>query len=66
MRTDRIWMTGSSQAVRIAHGISCKEGNSDWDMLIAGHALSKNMPIVTHHLRALKRVSGLQIEDWLE
>jgi len=34
-------------------------------MLIAGHALSKNMPIVTHHLRALKRVSGLQIEDCL-
>lgn len=38
----------------------------DRDMLIAGHALSKNIPIVTHNVREFKRVAGLQIEDWLE
>ena len=38
----------------------------DRDMLIAGHALSESIPIVTHNVREFKRVSGLKIEDWLE
>lgn len=38
----------------------------DRDMLIAGHALSKKIPIVTHNVREFEQVTGLQIEDWLE
>lgn len=38
----------------------------DRDMLIAGHALSKDIPIVTHNVREFERVAGLQVEDWLE
>lgn len=38
----------------------------DRDMLIAGRALSKKIPIVTHNVREFERVTGLQIEDWLE
>ena len=38
----------------------------DRDMLIAGHALSLGLPIVTHNVREFARIPGLQIEDWLE
>ena len=36
----------------------------DRDMLIAGHALSRNEPLVTHNMREFKRIPGLLIEDW--
>jgi len=35
------------------------------DMLIAGHALSLGMTVVTHNTREFCRVPRLQIEDWL-
>lgn len=38
----------------------------DRDMLIAGHALLKKFPIVTHNVREFERVTGFQIEDWLD
>ena len=37
----------------------------DRDSLIAGHALSMNMPLVTHNVREFERVPGLLMEDWL-
>lgn len=36
----------------------------DRDMLIAGHALSRNEPFVTHNTRELTRVPNLRVEDW--
>jgi tRNA(fMet)-specific endonuclease VapC len=36
----------------------------DRDMLIAGHALSRNVPLITHNIREFKRVPDLLIEDW--
>ena len=36
----------------------------DRDMLIAGHALSRQVPIVTHNVREFMRVPGLRVEDW--
>jgi len=36
----------------------------DRDMLIAGHALSRNEPLVTHNTSEFNRVPGLRIEDW--
>ena len=38
----------------------------DRDALIAGHAFSLGLPIVTNNVREFERVPGLQIEDWLE
>ena len=38
----------------------------DRDMLIAGHALSLGIPLVTHNVQEFSRVPGLAIEDWLE
>lgn len=36
----------------------------DRDMLIAGHALSGNYPLVTHNTREFSRIQDLYIEDW--
>ena len=38
----------------------------DRDMLIAGHALSRNDLLITHNTREFSRIPGLQIEDWQE
>ena len=34
------------------------------DTLIAAHALSRNLILLTHNLREFKRVRGLKVEDW--
>jgi tRNA(fMet)-specific endonuclease VapC len=36
-----------------------------YDMLIAGHARSLGLIIVTNNLREFSRVDGLRCEDWL-
>jgi len=36
-----------------------------YDMLIAGHARSRGLTIVTNNLREFSRVDGLRCEDWL-
>lgn len=36
------------------------------DMLIAGHARSENMVLVTNNVQEFKRVPGLTIENWAE
>lgn len=35
------------------------------DLLIAAHARSRGLTLVTHNLREFARVPGLQVEDWL-
>lgn len=35
------------------------------DTLIAGHALSLNVVLVTHNVKEFKRVGNLRLEDWL-
>ena len=34
------------------------------DLLIAAHAVSLNMPVVTHNVREFTRVPGLRVETW--
>ena len=34
------------------------------DTLIAGHALSENLTLVTNNTREFERVEGLKVEDW--
>lgn len=34
------------------------------DMLIAAHAKSENLIIVTHNTREFERVEGIQLDDW--
>ena len=34
------------------------------DMLIAAHAKSENLIVVTHNTREFERVEGLKLEDW--
>ena len=34
------------------------------DLLIAAHALSLNVRLITHNIREFGRVPGLRIEDW--
>lgn len=36
------------------------------DMLIAGHARSENMVLVTNNVREFERVPGLKLENWAE
>lgn len=35
------------------------------DLLIAGHARSRGLKLITGHLREFQRVEGLRCEDWL-
>ena len=35
-------------------------------MLIAAHAKSEDLIVVTHNTREFERVEGLQLEDWFE
>jgi tRNA(fMet)-specific endonuclease VapC len=37
----------------------------DFDMLIAAHAKSKGMVLVTNNLREFGRVEGLVLENWV-
>lgn len=37
-----------------------------YDLLIAGHARSRGLAVVTGNLRDFERVDGLRCEDWLE
>jgi tRNA(fMet)-specific endonuclease VapC len=37
-----------------------------YDSLIAGHARSRGLALVTGNLREFKRVDGLRCEDWLD
>jgi tRNA(fMet)-specific endonuclease VapC len=37
-----------------------------YDMLIAGHARSRGLIVVTGNLREFSRVEGLRAEDWLD
>lgn len=34
------------------------------DMMIAAHALSLDIPLVTNNTREFERVKGLRVEDW--
>ena len=36
------------------------------DTMIAGHARSLNLTLITNNTREFERVPGLQIDDWLE
>ena len=36
-----------------------------YDLLIAGHARSRGLIVVTGNLREFRRVEGLRAEDWL-
>jgi tRNA(fMet)-specific endonuclease VapC len=36
-----------------------------YDYMIAGHARSRGLIVVTNNLREFERVSGLRIEDWV-
>ncbi len=49
------------------HAALAKAGNiiGAYDMLIAGHARSRGLIVVTNNLREFGRVAGLRCEDWL-
>jgi tRNA(fMet)-specific endonuclease VapC len=36
-----------------------------FDMLIAAHAISLDVPLATNNLREFRRVPGLRVENWL-
>jgi tRNA(fMet)-specific endonuclease VapC len=36
-----------------------------FDLLIAAHALSLSLPLVTHNTREFSRVEGLRLADWI-
>jgi tRNA(fMet)-specific endonuclease VapC len=37
-----------------------------YDLMIAGHARSRGLTVVTGNLKEFRRVDGLRCEDWLE
>jgi tRNA(fMet)-specific endonuclease VapC len=49
------------------HAVLAKSGNliGAYDMLIAGHARSLGLTVVTNNIKDFKRVDGLLYEDWL-
>lgn len=36
-----------------------------YDLMIAGHARSRGLVVVTHNMREFRRVDGLRLEDWI-
>jgi tRNA(fMet)-specific endonuclease VapC len=38
--------------------------NGSMDLLIAAHALSLDVRLVTRNVREFRRVPGLRVEDW--
>jgi tRNA(fMet)-specific endonuclease VapC len=40
--------------------------NGGYDLLIAGHARSLGLTVITGNLREFSRVDGLRAEDWLD
>ena len=48
-----------------AHLASTGQTIGAYDMLIAGHARSRALSVVTNNLREFQRVDGLRCEDWL-
>lgn len=36
-----------------------------YDQMIAGHARSRGLVVVTHNMREFQRVAGLRVEDWM-
>ena len=38
----------------------------EFDMLIAGHAASEGLTVVTDNLKHFSRIEGLKIENWME
>lgn len=38
---------------------------SPYDQMIAGHARSRGLVVVTNNTKEFKRVAGLRIEDWM-
>ena len=49
------------------HAVLAKAGAviGAYDMLIAGHARSLGLTVVTSNMREFERVEGLRCEDWL-
>ena len=49
------------------HATLAKSGQiiGAYDMLIAGHARSRGLTVVTNNLKEFARVEGLRCEDWL-
>ena len=49
------------------HATLAKTGSliGAYDMLIAGHARSRGLIVVTNNLKEFSRVEGLRCEDWL-
>lgn len=43
-------------------GVAC----GPYDMLIAGHARSEDLAVVTNNVREFNRVPGLQVENWAD
>ena len=37
-----------------------------YDLLIAAHAVSLDLPLVTANVREFSRVAGLRVENWLD
>lgn len=52
---------GRIRAVLAARGVPI----GPYDALLAGHARSLGMVVVTNNVRELSRVPGLEVEDWL-
>ncbi len=38
----------------------------EFDMMIAGHAISEGLTVVTNNLKHFDRIPGLKVENWLE
>lgn len=42
-------------------GVAC----GPYDMLIAGHARSEDLTVITNNVREFRRIPGLQVENWV-
>jgi tRNA(fMet)-specific endonuclease VapC len=54
----------AASAAKVRHMLANKQIGA-YDLLIAGHALSRGLVVVTNNIAEFGRVAGLRVEEWL-
>lgn len=66
VRSSCVWAVGHTDLWEDEGTVGKKGGRSaPWNMLIAAHALSLKVKLVTNNVREFKRIPGLRVENWV-
>ena len=64
MTETNVFKSNRSQAVRLPKAVALPD-NGPYDQMIAGHARSRGLTLVTNNVKEFERVEGLMLENWI-